>query len=458
MNRSVPPHHPVGRPVRRALPALITFVLLLAGCSWETADDEEAEPTETTLPATTTVPDEDADGDADADTETDVPDLDGLQLKLATIAEEVDRPIDLAFQPGSRDLWVASKGGEVTKILARENRSGIGYELDWRPTLDLTDVVNDDGDEQGLLGIAIPRDGRFLYTSYTDESGDVVVDRYTISSTRSTIDDDTRKEILRVGQPATNHNGGVIRFGPDGFLYVGLGDGGGSGDPDGNGQDTSTLLGSILRLEVDTDEPYAIPPGNPFADGGGAPEIHLYGVRNPWRFSFDRETGDLWIGDVGQDAWEEIDLLPAWADLGRGGNLGWNALEGTEPFAGGAPPDGAVEPIHTYGHDDGACSVIGGHVYRGDAIPQLVGTYLYGDYCQGAIRALVLSGGEVAEDRNLEIGIVPNSLASFGEGPDGEIYVLSLTEGRVLRVEPADGSDSEADTDADTEAESASES
>lgn len=448
MNRPIRP----GSTHLRFFASVIAIVVLVAGCSWESADDEEAEPTDTTLPATTSIPGQ----DPDADPEPDLPDLDGLRLKLATIAEEIDRPIDLTYQAGSRDLWVASKGGEITKILARENRSGIGYELDWRPTLDLSDVVNDEGNEQGLLGIAIPRDGRYLYTSYTDDSGALVVDRYTISSTRSTIDDDTRKEILRVPQPASNHNGGAIRFGPDGFLYVGLGDGGGAGDPDGNGQNPTTLLGSILRLEVDTDAPYDVPPGNPFADGDGAPEIHLYGVRNPWRFSFDRETGDLWIGDVGQDAWEEIDLLPAWADLGRGANLGWNEVEGTEPFAGGTPPDGAVEPIHTYGHDDGACSVTGGHVYRGSAIPQLVGTYLYADYCQGGIRALVLAGGEVAEDRNLEIGIVPDSLASFGEGPDGELYVLSLAEGRVLRIEPADGSDEASGTETEAESETGS--
>ncbi len=446
MNRPLRP----GPSARRGLAAAIVLVVLLAGCSWETTDDEAADPTDTTLPTTTSIPDEVPDGVEDTGAEPDLPDLDGLQLKLATIAEDIDRPTDLAFAPGSQDLWVASKGGEITKILARENRSGIGYELDWRPTLDLSDVVNDEGNEQGLLGIAIPRDGRYLYTSYTDESGALLVDRYTISSTRTTIDDDTRKEIIRVSQPAGNHNGGAIRFGPDGFLYVGLGDGGGSGDPDGNGQDTSTLLGSILRLEVDTDAAYDIPPGNPFAEGDGAPEIHLYGVRNPWRFSFDRETGDLWIGDVGQDRWEEINLLPAGAGLGRGANLGWNQVEGTEPFAGGTAPDGAVEPIHTYGRDDGACSVTGGHVYRGSVISQLVGTYLYADYCQGGIRALVLARGEVVEDRNLEIGIVPNSLGSFGEGPDGEIYVLSLAEGRVLRIEPADGSDTESDTESDT--------
>jgi glucose/arabinose dehydrogenase len=436
------------RPVpaaRRAAVVAIALLVVVPGCSWETADDEIADSADTTLPPTTSIPPEGSDSGEDTGVD-DLPDLDGLQLKLATIAEDIDRPIDLAFTPGSRDLWVASKGGEITKVLASENRSGIGYELDWRPTLDLSDVVNDEGNEQGLLGIAIPRDGRYLYASYTDESGALVVDRYTISSTRTTIDDDTRKEILRVPQPAGNHNGGAIRFGPDGFLYVGLGDGGGAGDPDGNGQNTATLLGSILRLEVDTDAAYDIPPGNPFAEGEGAPEIHLYGVRNPWRFSFDRETGDLWIGDVGQDLWEEIDLLPAGAGSGRGANLGWNEREGLEPFSGDSP-EGAIDPIHTYGRDDGACSVTGGHVYRGSLVPQLVGTYLYGDYCQGGIRALVLAQGDVVEDRNLEIGIVPNSLGSFGEGPDGEIYVLSLAEGRVLRIEPADAPDEETGTE-----------
>ena len=440
-------------PMIRLVVATGIVLLLGAGCSWETADDEAVETTDTTLAPPTSVPAEaDTSEEADTGDAAALPELDGLRLKLATIADEVDRPVDLAFVPGSEDLWVASKGGEITKILARENRSGIGYELDWRPTLDLSDVVNDDGSEQGLLGIAIPRDGRYVYTAYTDDSGAVIVDRYTISSTRSTIDDDTRKEILRVPQPAANHHGGSIRFGPDGFLYVGLGDGGGAGEPDGNGQNTSTLLGSILRIEVDSDEPYEIPPGNPFADGEGAPEIHLYGVRNPWRFSFDRETDDLWIGDVGQNTWEEIDLLPAASGMGRGANLGWNEMEGAEPFEGGTSPPGAVEPLLTYGHDGGACSVTGGHVYRGSRIPELVGTYVYGDYCQGAIRGLVASGGEVIDDRGLDIGIVENSLGSFGEGPDGELYVLSLLEGRVLRIEPADSPDAEtSETEADSE-------
>jgi len=444
---------PPRRPFRLAT-ATAVVVLMTAGCSWETSDDEQVETTDTTLASTTTLPADQADTGEGSETEAELPQLDGLQLKLATIAEEVDRPVDLAFAPGSKDLWVASKGGEITKILARENGSGrIGYELDWRPTLDLSDVVNDEGSEQGLLGIAIPRDGRYLYTAYTDESGAVVVDRYVISSTRTTIDDDTRKEILRVPQPAGNHNGGAIRFGPDGFLYVGLGDGGGSGDPDGNGQDTTTLLGSILRIEVDTDEPYDIPPGNPFAEGEGAPEIHLYGVRNPWRFSFDRETDDLWIGDVGQNTWEEIDLLPAASDMGRGANLGWNEMEGAEPFEGGTSPAGAIDPLLTYGRDNGACSVTGGHVYRGSRIPQLAGTYVYADYCQGAIRGLVASGDEVIDDRSLDIGIVENSLGSFGEGPDGELYVLSLLEGRVLRIEPADTAEAEDTTDAEDDTE-----
>jgi len=176
-------------------------------------------------------------------------------------------------------------------------------------------------------------------------------------------------------------------------------------------------------------------------------------VRNPWRFSFDRETDDLWIGDVGQNTWEEIDLLPAASDMGRGANLGWNEMEGAEPFEGGTSPAGAIDPLLTYGRDNGACSVTGGHVYRGSRIPQLAGTYVYADYCQGAIRGLVASGDEVIDDRSLDIGIVENSLGSFGEGPDGELYVLSLLEGRVLRIEPADTAEAEDTTDAEDDTE-----
>jgi glucose/arabinose dehydrogenase len=237
-----------------------------------------------------------------------------------------------------------------------------------------------------------------------------------------------------VSQPFPNHNGGDIEFGPDGFLYVALGDGGSGGDPEGNGQDTSALLGKVLRLDPTPDEGgYAIPPDNPFADGeGGAPEVWLYGVRNPWRFTFDSATGDLWVADVGQDAFEEINLLLATGgfDAGKGDNLGWNEMEATHSFEGGDNPPGAVLPIFEYGRDDG-CSITGGYLYRGEDIPGLSGVYLFADYCSPGIRGLQMDGGTVIDERTWDLPV--EQLQSFGQGDDGEVYLL-LASGPVLKL------------------------
>jgi glucose/arabinose dehydrogenase len=243
--------------------------------------------------------------------------------------------------------------------------------------------------------------------------------------------------VLAVDQPFANHNGGDVEFGPDGYLYFGLGDGGSAGDPEGNGQDPSTLLGSMLRIDpqgtLDGDEPYAIPGDNPFADGdAGEPEVWLYGLRNPWRFSFDPATDDLWIADVGQNAWEEINRLPAADGGGRGANLGWNELEGTHSFEGVNPDDGVL-PVFEYPHDDGGCSVTGGVVYRGNAIAGLAGAYLFGDLCNPTLRALDVSGDEPREVSfdDSEVG----NLVSFGQDNDGEVYAVSL-DGPIYRLDP----------------------
>ena len=218
---------------------------------------------------------------------------------------------------------------------------------------------------------------------------------------------------------------------------MGLGDGGSGGDPDGHGQDTSELLGSILRIDPEgaasSRDAYGIPPGNPFERDGGDPEIWLYGVRNPWRFSFDRGNGDLWIADVGQGEWEELDHLPATdgVDAGRGANLGWDRMEGSHPYEGGTNPPDGVLPVFEYSHDDGACAVVGGYVYRGTAIPDLDGAYLYTDYCQAGIRALTTQGDEVAGPRSFDLPV--QQVQSFGEDADGEVYLL-LGSGEVLRL------------------------
>jgi glucose/arabinose dehydrogenase len=251
------------------------------------------------------------------------------------------------------------------------------------------------------------------------------------------IDEDSRRELLVVEQPGPNHNGGQLVIGPDGFLYIGLGDGGGAGDPDDNGQDTEALLGKVLRIdpEAGRDEgpAYAIPPGNPFADGdGGAPEVWLYGVRNPWRVTFDTATGDLWVADVGQGSIEEVNRLPAVGgfDAGKGANLGWNEMEGTRPYNGGENPPNGVLPIHEYGHDSG-CAITGGYVYRGEAIPGLAGTYLFSDYCATGIRGLQVDGATVIDTRTWDLPV--EQVQSFGQGDDGELYLL-LASGPVLKL------------------------
>jgi glucose/arabinose dehydrogenase len=227
--------------------------------------------------------------------------------------------------------------------------------------------------------------------------------------------------LLSVDQPFANHNGGVVAFGPDGYLYLGLGDGGSGGDPQGNAQSLDTLLGKILRLDVDAGDPYVIPPDNPFADVGGRPEIWAYGLRNPWRFSFDRLNGDLYIGDVGQNAWEEIDFLPAGHP--GGANFGWDYREGAHPFE-GTPPAGLelIDPVVEYSLSGANCAVTGGYVYRGQNLPDFHGVYLYGDFCSGVVWGLLrLPDGSWQNAALFETGA---NITSFGQDEAGEIYLV----------------------------------
>ena len=256
-------------------------------------------------------------------------------------------------------------------------------------SLDISDRVLESF-EQGLLGLALhpdwPDDARaYVHYSSREGDGDTVLSEFRVTDDPlpPRLDPTTERVLLTVDQPYANHNGGQLAFGPDGLLYMGLGDGGSGGDPHGNGQNPDVLLGKILRIDVDDGDAYAIPPENPFADGGGAPEVLLVGLRNPWRFSFDRETGLLWIGDAGQNAAEEIDRVDPVADAGA--NLGWNVMEGSQCFS--QPTcsiDGLTLPLAEYGRDLG-CSVIGGYVYRGEAIGDLRGWYLFSDYCAGTL-------------------------------------------------------------------------
>jgi glucose/arabinose dehydrogenase len=277
--------------------------------------------------------------------------------------------------------------------------------------------------------------------SYTDNDGDSRVDEYAMRAAdggRNVVaDPSSRSEVLALDQPYPNHNGGHIVFGPDGMLYVGFGDGGSGGDPQRRGQDPFSWLGKLLRIDPrpDGDRPYTVPPDNPYADGSGAlPEIWSAGLRNPWRFSFDADTGDLWVGDVGQNAFEEIDLVPAAEGAGRGTNFGWSAFEGSTRFnADQGAPDHWL-PIYEYHHGDSGCSVTGGVVYRGAAIPALRGAHLFGDYCAGGITALVAEGGRLVGTTRL--ADEPAQVVSFGTDADGEVYVLSLGGG-VYRLDPA---------------------
>jgi glucose/arabinose dehydrogenase len=328
----------------------------------------------------------------------------------------LEQPLALVVRNGDPALYVAEKTGRVMAI--RDS------EVDPTPVLDLSEAVSLGG-EQGLLGLAFSPDGRFLYVNYTDVRGDTRLVEYAMRDDRAV--PSSRRQLLFVDQPYDNHNGGDLVFGPDGYLYIGLGDGGSGGDPHGNAQSLGTLLGKMLRIDPRPagGDPYTIPPDNPFVDRAGArPEIWAYGLRNPWRYSFDRATGDLWIADVGQSAWEEIDRHPA--DAPSGANYGWNLVEGSHRYA-GAPPDGAIPPAYEYSHEAGGCVVIGGAVYRGTAIPALTGAYLFADLCRGELEALRL--GADGDVEHAMLGPTVPNVSSFGEDADGEIYVLSLGGG-----------------------------
>lgn len=409
--------------------AVLAVVLVAAACSG--ARDEDDDPTPTTTPTTV------------AETTTTAAPVEPTLGAAALDVEEVamlEEPTALAARPSGPDLYVAEKDGQVRRIVVTTTSGSDTqrYRLDRSPLLDISDDVVNQG-EQGLLGMAFSTDGRRLYLDYTAEpDGRTVVVEYEVGD-QGTIDRGSRRVLLEVEQPYPNHNGGQLAVGRDGFLYVGLGDGGSRGDPQEQGQDPTTLLGSILRIDplAGTDEaPYGVPAGNPFADGAeGAPEVWLYGVRNPWRFSFDRATGDLWVADVGQNEWEEVSWLPATGgfDAGRGANLGWDQMEGTHEFEGENPP-GAVLPVHEYSHEGGACSITGGYVYRGAAIPNLQGAYLFADFCAPGLRAVQAYDGQVLAERTFDdLGV--EQAQSFGEDQDGEVFVL-LASGPVLKLVP----------------------
>lgn len=320
---------------------------------------------------------------------------------------------------GSGRLFVIEQAGLVRVV--------VDGALLPEPYLDIRERVGDERSEQGLLGLAFhPRYAQngYFFVNYTGTQGDTVISRFQVSdSDPNRADPGSEMRLLNVPQPFANHNGGAVVFGPDGYLYLGLGDGGSAGDPMSNGQSLANLLGKILRIDVDGGAPYAIPPGNPFLDGGGQPEIWAYGLRNPWRISFDRATGDLYIGDVGQNQWEEINFQPA--GVPGGVNYGWSYFEGSHPYQGN-PPSGAqlIPPILEYSHDLG-CSVTGGFVYRGSQLPAWQGIYFFADYCSGRVWGALQDAGGSWQQEFLFAGL--GRVSSFGEDASGELYLVDHT-------------------------------
>jgi glucose/arabinose dehydrogenase len=319
---------------------------------------------------------------------------------------------------GSGRLFIVEQAGLI-RILQNDSLLPISF-------LDLTQMVSCCG-ERGLLGLAFhPKfaENGYFYVDYTDTENDqlyTTIARYSVSSDDpNQADPGSAVRILHIAQPYSNHNGGQLQFGPDGFLYIGLGDGGSEGDPLGNGQSVQSLLGKILRIDVDHSQPYSIPADNPFANGGGLPEIWAYGLRNPWRFSFDSLTGDLYIGDVGQDAWEEIDFLPAGSAAGT--NFGWNYFEGMHSYRGSPSANQQfVTPVAEYSHTLGD-AVIGGYVYRGQTLLAWQGVYLYGDYGSGRVWGLLLLPD--GSWQNAQLFDTGRSISSFGVDEEGNMYLV----------------------------------
>ena len=348
-------------------------------------------------------------------------------LDLQLVASGLSSPLYLTAPAGDPRLFIVEQEGRIRIV-----KNG---QLLPTPFLDITGPVGAGG-EQGLLSVAFHpgyATNGYIYVDYTDNKGDTRIERYTVGPNPDIADVASAKLILFIPQPYSNHNGGLVMFGPDGMLYIGMGDGGSGGDPENRAQNTDSLLGKLLRIDVDGGDPYAIPASNPFATSGGAPEIWALGLRNPWRFAFDRAAGLLYIADVGQNLWEEVNVAPA----GQGGlNYGWRIMEGLHCFkAASCSSTGLVQPVVEYGHGNG-CSITGGFVYRGARAPSLVGQYFYSDYCSGWMRSFSYANGAVTGQTTWSLNVSLGNVLSFGEDSAGELYVLSAG-GSVYRIAPA---------------------
>lgn len=380
------------------------------------------------------------------------------EMTTVRVASGLVRPIFVTHAPGDLErIFIIEKQGRI-RIMRLDGNVLLGTAF-----LDIDSLVGggtSESDERGLLGLAFDADyanNGYFYVNYTNNSSDTVVARYTVSANPDIADSGSALILLTIDQPQTNHNGGWLGIGPDGYLYVAMGDGGGAGDDDaghtagvGNGQDiTSNLLGKILRIDpsgddfpADPNRNYAVPPSNPFVGVTGDDEIWAFGLRNPWRNSFDRLTGDLWIADVGQSAWEEVNFQPASSEGGE--NYGWRCWEGNHAYnqTGDCSLLPMTFPIHEYSHSLG-CSITGGYVYRGCAIAGLEGTYFFGDYCSASIWSFNYDGAVITNFTNRTAELAPggglsiNSLTSFGEDGYGEIYITDQTGGEVFKIVPA---------------------
>jgi glucose/arabinose dehydrogenase len=398
-----------GRQLRRRAMLVAALALSAGACGGDGDPDGRGTPGASTpassVPTTSAPP-------AEPPTQAD---LNRVTVELDEVAR-AQTPVALAVAEDNTTFYVGERAGLVRVI-----RDG---QLDRQPVLDLTDQVVAEG-EGGLLGVALAPDGRRLYVSFTDAEHAVRLIEVTIDGGQ--VDPASRREVLTIRQPSTRHHGGNLVFGPDGLLWFGVGDGSPGGDPANAAQSLGELSGKLLRLDPRPSgaKAYTVPGTNPFVNREGArPEIWAYGLRNPWRFSFDRATSDLWIGDVGQYVVEEVDVIGL--RRSKGANFGWRRLEGSRRFSGSSPPR-AVPPVHEYHHRNGRCAVIGGHVYRGSQIRGLQGAYVYGDVCDGRIRALSWARGKPVRHRDL--GLRLPGLVSFAEDRDGELYALSLADG-----------------------------
>ena len=406
---------------RRLVTAVTAVALLAAACG--TDDTIETADSVTTVPPTTTVPEPDNPDEATTTTPS-VGDINQAAVKLDPLVRLV-QPIDAVVAPNG-EWWIAQRTGEVLVV---DPDTGIAGDV----VLDINDETAARG-ERGLLGLAV--DEEALYVNFTDLSGTTTIDAFVFDARGRP---GNRIPLLTIDQPFGNHNGGALAIGPDGNLYIGVGDGGAADDPLNAGQDPDQILGSIVRIDPTPTkrEPYAIPADNPYANGDGVPEIFTIGLRNPWRIAFDPMTNDLWVADVGQNRWEEITLLLGTDGWGRGDNLGWRLREGASAFAGDRPESNSA-PVFVYPHGDGVpsgCSITGGEVYRGSAIPDLFGAYVFGDYCTSRIWAISVRSGEVVF-RDLDAFLPGGELVDFARDPNGELVAMSLG-GQIVRILPA---------------------